>query len=136
VGVEDSPVIAFLVEEGMRTYVYPALPDLERAMRRIEVISADHLEYLRSLPDRSVDVVYFDPMFRETVVQSRGIDALRHLGNPSALRPEAVAEAKRVARRCVVMKERRGSEEFARLGFTPVPKGSGRVQFGVIHVEE
>ncbi|MDI3256309.1 MAG: class I SAM-dependent methyltransferase [Kyrpidia sp.] len=136
VGVESRPVIAWLAEEGLRTYVHPAVPELSSAMRRVEVIQSDHLDFFRRLPDRSVDVIYFDPMFGRTVAQSRGIDALRVFGDASPLRPEAVEEAKRVARRRVVMKERRGSDAFARLGFVPVPKLSGRVQFGVMNLED
>ncbi|MDI3327281.1 MAG: class I SAM-dependent methyltransferase [Alicyclobacillaceae bacterium] len=134
IGIESRPAVAYLVREGLSRYVYPTLPELEEAMRRIDVVCADHLEYLRSLPDRSVDLVYFDPMFRKTVQQARSMDALRELGDPRPLSPEAVAEARRVARRRVVMKERRESEEFFRLGFTPLRKGSGRIQFGVIEV--
>lgn len=134
VGVEDRPVVAFFVEEGLSTYAYPALPELEAAMRRVEVVWGDHVDYLRRLPDRSVDLVYFDPMFRKTISASRGIDALRVFGDPSALRFEAVKEAVRVARRRVVLKDRRDGGEIDRLGFQPVPKGSGRIQFGVIDV--
>lgn len=50
-----------------------------------------------------------------------------------ALTPETVAEARRVARRRVVMKERRESEEFERLGFFEVVGGKySRVSYGVM----
>src|SRR5512138_2034020 len=57
VGVEASPALAAWVGEGLRR-----LDD--EAAARIEVRAADHAALLAALPDRSFDVVVFDPMFR------------------------------------------------------------------------
>ena len=46
---------------------------LQTAMKRIQVKHADCADYLRELPDSSVDVIYFDPMFHEPVETSDGI---------------------------------------------------------------
>ena len=86
-------------------------------MRRIEVRHSHHLDYLKSLPDQSVDIVYFDPMFREPITDSASINPLRHYANGEPLDAESVREAIRVARKTVVMKEARSSGEFERLGF-------------------
>lgn len=131
IGLESSEVVAGLTRIGLREYE-SGLPDLDAAMRRVEVVAQDHLEYLRSCPDRFFDVVYFDPMFRNPVELSHGIDGLRGLANPSPVTPEAVREARRVARRCVVLKERRGSSEFSRLGFVEVERRGRRFSYGVI----
>ncbi|NPV26036.1 MAG: class I SAM-dependent methyltransferase [Firmicutes bacterium] len=131
VGIEASPVLAELVRWGLSCYVEPN-PELTAAMRRIEVVTADHLDYLRSLPDQSFDVVYFDPMFRRPILASSALKPVRRWVNSDPLRLEAVQEAQRVSRARVVMKEHRGSSEFTRLGFTEVRGGKySRVAYGI-----
>ena len=91
------------------------------------------MTYLREQQDDSYDVVYFDPMFRRPLHESAGMDALRARADMRALTHETVAEARRVARRRVVMKERRESGEFERLGFFEVVGGKySRVSYGVM----
>jgi 16S rRNA (guanine1516-N2)-methyltransferase len=133
IGLESSRLIATLVRRGLKEFSVDTKA-VNEAMRRVEVVCTDHLEYLRSLPDRSVDIVYFDPMFRRTVKQSNAIEPLRHLGDERPLSLEAVEEAKRVARRRIVLKERWYSKEFARLGFELVRKASGSTNYGVIEI--
>lgn len=88
------------------------------AMRRIELLHGDHTRLLARLPDRSVDTVYFDPMFDRTVKKAHGtVDMLRALGEPTPLQEEAIEQALRVARRNVMIKERPGSPLFGRYGF-------------------
>lgn len=61
---------------------------------------------------------------------------LRALGNRMPLSKEAVVEALRVGRRRVVLKERRESAEFARLGFKYLSGGRyTRVAYGVIEIK-
>lgn len=104
-------------------------------MRRIEVRHSHHLDYLKSLPDRSVDIVYFDPMFREPIAESASIHPLRHYANGEPLEMESVREAVRVARKTVVMKEARSSGEFERLGFTLPERGKSKITYGVISID-
>jgi 16S rRNA (guanine1516-N2)-methyltransferase len=133
IGLEASQVIATLVRRGLQELVVDTKA-VNEAMRRVEVVCADHLDYLRTQPDRSVDVIYFDPMFRRTVQKSDAIEPLRHLGDDRPLSVEAVEEAKRVARRCIVLKERWYSQEFKRLGFVLPRKSSGSTNYGVIEI--
>lgn len=117
VGIESSPALAEIVRAGLREYD-KADPDTTDAMRRIEVVCADHLMHLMSCPDQSYDVVYFDPMFREPVRLSPGIAGLRRWACRSRLSGNAVREATRVARRRVVIKDRSEGSELDRLGVT------------------
>lgn len=136
VGLEKVPVVAFIVAKGMQEYDEDD-PALIAAMRRVEVINADAGEYLRDLPDRSFDVVYFDPMFRQPVHESAAIKPLRYLAETEPLTPDLVAEALRVARRRVVVKERRNSPEFARLGITRISGGKhSSIAYGILEPEE
>jgi 16S rRNA (guanine1516-N2)-methyltransferase len=133
IGLESSPVIAELVRRGLKELTVD-VKEVNAAMRRVEVICADHLDYLRAQPDRSVDVIYFDPMFRRTVQGSHAIEPLRVLGDDRPLSLEAIQEAKRVARRRIVLKERWYSKEFDRLGFVKPRKSSGSINYGIIEI--
>ncbi|QRG65398.1 class I SAM-dependent methyltransferase [Brevibacillus choshinensis] len=118
VGVESEPILAILVEDGFRHWSSDD-PALEAAMRRVEVRCGNHLEVLKGLPNRSFDVVYFDPMFEMTVQSSNGIAGVREYANPEALQEEAVTEALRVAKKRVVLKEGKTGRMYERFGFTP-----------------
>ena len=118
VALEGSPVLAAWVAEGLRRL------DAEPA-RRIEVRAGDHLVALAALPARSFDLVVFDPMFRHARAQPGGFDLVRTLADARPLRPEAVAEARRVARRAVVVKDGAPGWDLARLGLTPLPSARG-----------
>lgn len=132
VGIEAITLIAKLTKDGLARWHQEDLPQFDEALRRIEVVAADHYDYLRELPSNSFDVVYFDPMFRLPVNESVGIASLRGFANTSALLEQSVKEALRVCRRKVMMKERVGSTEFARLGFKKVERPNASITFGVI----
>ena len=118
VALERSPVLAAWVAEGLRRLgVEPA--------RRIEVRAGEHLAALSALPARSFDVVAFDPMFRHARAQPGGFELVRALADARPLAAEAVAEARRVARRWVVVKDGAPGWDLARLGLAPLPSARG-----------
>jgi SAM-dependent methyltransferase len=118
VALEGSRPLAAWVAEGLRRL------EAEPA-RRIEVRAGDHLAALGALPPRSFDVVAFDPMFRHARSQPGGFELVRALADPRPLQAEAVAEARRVARRWVVVKDGAPGWDLARLGLTPLPSARG-----------
>lgn len=133
IGLEDSQSVAEIVRRGLEDYTGEK-PEIISAMRRIEVICCHHLNFLREQPDNAFDVVYFDPMFRHPREQSSSMAPLRPLANKHPLTLEAVEEALRVARRRVVMKENRNSQEFIRLNFHTVVGGRySPVAYGLIN---
>lgn len=144
--IEQSPLIAAFVRDGLNHFkeIVPNAKNkekqdvwaaLERASRRIEVRWGGHAEYLKHLHSRSVDVVYFDPMFRDTCRKSDSILPLHRWSNHNPLDQEAVSEACRVARNRVVLKERKDSLEFRRLGFDILLGGRySPVDYGIILV--
>ena len=132
--LEANPIIAAVIGDGL-AHATGDNYEMHAAMRRISVHAADALDYLRAQVDGSYDAVYFDPMFRRPVHESEGMNALRVLADARALTAEVIAEARRVARRRVIMKERQGSREFARLGFTDLAGGKySRVAYGVMEI--
>lgn len=131
IGIEANPVLAALVQYGLQTE--DAKPSqVTAAMRRIKVVTGDHVTWLKKMPDHSVDIVYFDPMFRHTVTSSAAMNPLRAIAMMDPLSREAIEEAKRVARKGVVLKERRNSSEFHRLGFPPPKRRSGSIAYSRI----
>ena len=106
------------MDEGLRRLeVEPA--------RRIEVRAGDHAALLAAMPDRSADLVLFDPMFRHPREEPGGFDVVRRLADPRPLEAAGLAEARRVARRWVLVKDGAPGWDLARLGLTPLPSARG-----------
>lgn len=132
VGLEKSRLLAELTIHGLREYVDPSR-ELTALLRRLEAVCADYNAVLPALPEASFDVVYFDPIFDQPLEKSQAMSPLRALADASPLPPEALAQARRVARRCVIIKQRRGSALWAALGVTAVQSGPrSHVEYGVI----
>lgn len=134
VGLEASPVIALITGHGLQNFTAGNYP-MHSALRRVEVHNADYMDFLKTQPDKSFDVVYFDPMFRHPLMDSKNINPLRLVADHRALSLEAVKEAMRVARHRVVMKESSRSTEFERLGFPLMGGGKhSNVRYGIIKI--
>jgi len=132
VGLEKSPVIAEIVRHGLSLYT-TGEEAVDRAMRRIKVIWADYRDFLPAVSPGSFDIVYFDPMFRRPRFGSPSMNTMRSLAAPDPLDREVLAAAARAAARRVVVKERRGSSEFARLGIKEIRGGRyAPVAYGVL----
>ena len=134
IGVEASPVLAYLAQQGLQSWQHDFLP-IEQAMRRIQVQTGDHLSHLKEMADNSVDVVYFDPMFEESIQESNALQTLAPFTCTSSLSEEAVAEAKRVARKKVVLKDHFRSTRFQQFGFQQQIRKTSKFHYGVITIE-
>lgn len=133
--LESSLPLYGLLLEGMSHYI-SGQEKVNAALRRIHVVHSDHLDYLRAQPDRSIDIIYFDPMFRVPLTDSAAISPLRQFANGDALSMVSVAEAVRVARKTVLLKEKALSGEFARLGFTELLRSNSKTSYGVIQIDQ
>jgi 16S rRNA (guanine1516-N2)-methyltransferase len=118
VGLESSPALAAWAGEGLARHGDPAAA-------RVEVIAADHATWLEAAPDRSFELVVFDPMFRHARSAPPGFDLLRRLGDPRPLARTAVDRARRVARRGVLVKDGTPGWDLARLGLAPMDARRG-----------
>ena len=134
VGVESSRLLAELTIHGLRTYE-PTRRDLLPAFRRIEAYHGDHLPLLRSAAEDAFEVVCFDPLFEAPVEASSSMEPFRPLADSRPLDPAAVDEARRVARRCVVIKERPDARLWERLQVDRLVAGkASSIAYGVIDV--
>lgn len=149
IALEHSAILAALIREGLTSLAHGPLPRvgnpekakawlaLSEAAKRIEVHWGDHQDFLTHSPSSSIDVIYFDPMFRHTREQSASIRPLHHFSNIQPLPKNVISEAYRVARKRIILKERKGSLEFSRLGFSINEGGKySQVDYGIIQRRE
>jgi len=132
IGFESEQIIATLVQDGLQRGCANDL-EIDKAMKRIKVKNINHFDGLKNLPDKSFDVIYFDPMFRTSLHESNGIQAVKKTANYSAISIDIIKEAKRVAKRMIVLKERTYSHEFSRLGFKMIQRTSS-FTYGIIEI--
>jgi 16S rRNA (guanine1516-N2)-methyltransferase len=135
-GIESVPELGILAREGLANLVTEN-NTLNAAMRRVRVVHlGHHLEYLRSCRDARYDVVCFDPFFGVELPGSEQFAPIRYFGDHARLLPEAVREARRVARRRVVIKCTRWSEMLAEYGATErFESRNGKVKYGVLRAD-
>ena len=86
---------------------------LQEAIKRIKVINCEHQSYLKQLEDKSFDVVYFDPMFRDPLLKSRALSPLKEVANHQPLELETIQQACRCARKRVVIKKEETAANLA-----------------------
>lgn len=132
-GIEAVPEVGLMVREGLQTVTTHSI-ELNAALRRIRVVHlGDHGDYLHSCPDKRYDVVCFDPFFESEPGGSEQFGALRVFGDHAPLTREAVTEARRVARRHVLIKTLRQSPLLDLLNVTErCTTRGGIVMYGVL----
>ncbi len=131
-GVESTPLLAELTIQGLWTYEPPS-EAVAAAMRAIDARCADHLDTLAQAGDNSFDAVYFDPIFGEPVQASSAMQPLRPLADMRPLAPEAIEQARRVAGRSVVIKERPDAALWEELGVRHFVGGKkSSITYGII----
>lgn len=132
-GIEAVPELGIVVREGLQT-VETAQTKLNDAMRRVRVVHlGNHLDYLRACPTYRYDVICFDPFFDETLEGSEQFAPIRSFGDSSPLSPEAVEEARRIARRRILVKATRRSPLLETLGIAErYESRGGKVVYGVL----
>jgi hypothetical protein len=74
-------------------------------------------------------------MFEETIEESVGLVPLKHIANYSPLEKETINEAKRVAKRRIVLKDHWKSKRFEQHGFHVLVRKSAKFHYGVIEIE-
>jgi len=130
VAMESSPWLARLFRWGQR-HEAARYPSIVALLERISVLEGEHTELLAELKQNSVDIVYFDPMFRHPIYhETANIEGARWLTDASAVVDAAWTLAQRATRRSVVLKERPYSGEFERFGLLP-DKPRAKLAYGV-----
>lgn len=115
VAVESSLPLYAVVSEGLR-----ALGPSQESCP-VEPVFGDHAVLLPRFPGGSFDVLYFDPMFAAPRKAQVAFDTVRHHGNHTPLSRAVLEQARRVARRWVVVKCPKGSSVPEDLGMRRLP---------------
>ncbi|KYG34976.1 class I SAM-dependent methyltransferase [Alkalihalobacillus trypoxylicola] len=135
VGVEANEMIAFIVKQGLQTW-NDARSDLLELMKNIKVHHEHHLSFLKKQPSRSFDIVYFDPMFEQSIDESTGIKGLKEIALYEDLLIESFQEAQRVAKHRIVLKDHWKSSRFERFGLKVVKRQHAAFHYGYYDINE
>jgi 16S rRNA G966 N2-methylase RsmD len=131
--LEGNKTIAHLVQTGLKTW-QSQLSVMDEAMKAIRVEFTPYQDYLKSCKKHSFDVIYFDPMFEESIQGSAGLVGVKKLALYDDITEETIQEAKRIAIKRIVLKDHRKSNRFEKLGFTPIRRKSANFHYGVIEL--
>lgn len=134
VALEAAPILGEIVSRGLARHD-KGPPALIAAMRRVEHVTADARAFLATLPDRSFDVVAFDPMFARPRAGGHGLDLVRAFAVDAVPDRALLDAALRVARRCVVMADGTPGPRLAALSI-PVVSRDRRKWWGRLDVPE
>jgi hypothetical protein len=130
-GTEGQKILAYIVREELKSWD-SEFPIMNDAMTRINVIYSRAIDYLNTLPDNSIDCVYFDPMFDESILESDGIKALGRFALYEDLTKETIEEALRVSKGRVLLKDHYKSFRFEQYGFHVFRRKTAKFHFGII----
>ncbi|MCA1030393.1 class I SAM-dependent methyltransferase [Bacillus timonensis] len=134
IGLEANKFISYIVKKGLETWT-TNLEVMNKSMRRIKIEHSTYEEFLIQSPDKSYDVIYFDPMFEEDIEESNGINPLKAQAHYSRWSDEIIWHAKRVARERIVLKDHWKSDKFQKFGFEVRKRKSAKFHYGVIELE-
>lgn len=132
--LERSFILYLLVKEGLASYD-TNIKMINDAMKSIEIVNQNHTDYLKKLPDNSFDIVYFDPMFDEEIIDSQSLRLITEVTHTETLSQTAIDEAKRVAAKKVVLKDHFRSSRFEQFGFEQQVRKTSKVHYGVIRTD-
>ncbi|MBS4173199.1 class I SAM-dependent methyltransferase [Bacillus sp. FJAT-49736] len=131
VSLEGNKYLAYLVQKGLRNWCSD-VDEMNVAMKRIQVHHSFYEDFFKKCSENMFDVVYFDPMFEESILTSEGIKALRDLAIYGGISSDTMKEAKRVARSRIVLKDHFRSPLFKEFNFQVYKRQSAKFHYGVI----
>jgi 16S rRNA G966 N2-methylase RsmD len=132
--LEGNKTLANLVKTGLKTWE-SQIPEMDEAMRSIQVKHSSYQEFLLKSKSGSFDVIYFDPMFEQSIQQANGLVGVKKLAFYDDLLEQTIIEAKRVGTQRIILKDHWKSNRFDTLGFTPIRRKSANFHYGVIELE-
>ncbi|HIC87776.1 MAG TPA: hypothetical protein EYP03_06220 [Aquificae bacterium] len=113
VGLEIDKVIALVVRDGLKKYNFTGKMKIFNTLKNlIYPICIDNKTYLQMAKDNSFDVVYFSPMFINPKWICSQMMPLREIAIKSFPDKDTLENAKRVARKRVVIKINKGAHEL------------------------
>jgi hypothetical protein len=117
VGLEPCPLLAALAFAGAPYWARPA----NDAMRWAEIVCCDHSTYLRKARPGIFDVVYLNLVFERPAWAPPDDTGLSLVPDPPPVTVEDIVEARRVARRWVIVRDARPGLRLDRLSIPVLP---------------
>ncbi|MDF2535764.1 MAG: Protein-L-isoD(D-D) O-methyltransferase [Bacillales bacterium] len=133
-GLENNKIWAYILKQGLKEYETKFM-ELKNALNKIRCLNMDYEEYLLNAPNKSYDIVYFDPMFEQSIEESNGLNNLKIFASNKKLTKETIYQAIRVARKQIILKAHYKSPLFEELGFKVFVRKSSKFHFGVIKLK-
>jgi hypothetical protein len=121
VGVESRPLLTALAVAGSPYWARPA----NDAMRWAAFVCCDHASYLRKARAGMFDVVYLNLVFERPAWAPADEVGRRLIPDPPPVTSEDIAEACRVARRWVIVRDTRPGLRLDRLNIPVLPFRAG-----------
>ncbi|MFD2045279.1 class I SAM-dependent methyltransferase [Ornithinibacillus salinisoli] len=133
IGIEGNLLLYLLAKDGLASFT-SGNKNIDQAMRKVQVVHQDHYSFLQQAASDSVDVVYFDPMFQASIDTSSGINSIRGQALFTDISAEVISEAKRVAKKRVVLKDHWKSKRFTQHGFMQLKRKTSLFHYGTIEL--
>lgn len=127
--LESNPLVHLIVSDGLSRFVMED-SRFTQAMRDLVTYCQDYQTYLAKAKDKSIDCVYFDPMFKVGIEESKNLDGIRLLANRQPLTEATLAQAKRVARHRIVVKAHYQDPIFEDFGLTRIKRPNTKFHYG------
>ncbi len=131
VGLEIDKVIALVIRDGLKKYNFTGKMKIFNTLKNyIYTICIDNKTYLQMARDNSFDVVYFSPMFINPKWICSQMMPLREIAIKSFPDKVTLENAKRVAKKRVVIKINKGAHElFDYLNDFQIIKAQTRLEY-------
>lgn len=129
--IEKNKIIHLITATGLNTFE-SSDEKINVAMRNIITYNTDSVDFLRNCKDNQYDVVYFDPMFTHNIAESTNLSAIETLAEHTFPIEEFLNEAKRVAKRKIIIKAHFKDDVFEKYSFVRLVRKNTKFHYGYI----
>ena len=129
--LEKNKIIYLIVSNGLKNYISDD-EKINSSMRRIITYNIDSVKFLKNCPDNSFDIVYFDPMFSHNIEESKNLAGIETLVNQNFPTSDFLTEAKRVAKKKVIVKAHFKDNIFEKFNFIRLMRKNTKFHYGYI----
>ena len=132
--LEKNNIIHLITTNGLKNYI-STNEEINKAMCKIKTYNVDCLDYLKNCPDDSYDIIYFDPMFSHNITESRNLEGILPLADTIFPYEEFIKEAKRVARKKIIVKAHFKDSVFEKYNFTQIIRKNTKFHYGYLNLK-
>ncbi len=133
--LEKNKIVFEIVKDGMKNLEIED-EKIINAIKKIKLINIDNLEYLRQSPDNEYDIIYADFMFCKKIKNSDNLNSLEKIVKKSGMTEEFLTEAKRVARKKIIIKAHILDNIFQKFNFKRIRKSGAEFNYGVVELKK